>query len=106
MNYSRNILKTELGAELEETIRCWDNALTERRKARPGTGDSNSGLEYEYWDKTCQSCQDKWEVFKLAIKQFYGIEYNFTRTDEYFGLVTENETDWLIKEEREAMRNE
>ena len=93
-------LRTELGAELEETIRCWDNALAERRKARPGTGDSDSGLGYEYWDKTCQSCQDKWDVFKLALRQFYGIEYNFTRTDEYFGLVTENETDWLIKEKR------
>lgn len=108
MNYSRNILKTELGAELEETIRCWDHALAERKKARLGvhTDDLNSGLGYEYWNETCRSCQDKWEVFKLAIKQFYGIEYNFTRTDEYFGLVTENETDWLIKEERGDIRNE
>lgn len=99
-------LQTELGAELEETIRYWDNALEKRREAKAGVnaGDAGCGLGFGYWNNTCQSCQDKWEVFKLAIKQFYGIEYHFTRTDEYFGLVTEDETDWLIKEERE--RNE
>jgi len=36
----------------------------------------------------------------MVIKQFYGIEYDFTRTDEYFGIVTEDETDWLFKIER------
>lgn len=95
-------LNTELGSELEETITCWDNALVEMQKARLGIGTSNSGLGYEYWEKTCQSCQDKWEVFKLAIKQFYGVEYNFTRTDEYFGLVMEDEADWLMKVKRET----
>lgn len=99
-------LQTELGAELEETIRCWDDALEKRKEARTGfnSGDAGCGLGVKYWNNTCQSCQDKWEVFKLAIKQFYGIEYNFTRTDEYFGLVTEDGADWLIREERE--RNE
>lgn len=104
VNFNKEkFLETELGAELEETIRCWDNALDERRKARAGIagGDTDSGLGFEYWDKTCQSCQDKWEVFKLTIIQFYGIEYNFSRTDEYFGLVTEDGKDWLIKGKRE-----
>lgn len=37
------------------------------------------------------------EVFKLAVKQFYSVEYCFTRTDDYYGLVTEDGLDWLLK---------
>lgn len=74
-------MKTEMGGELEETIRTWDKALDERRKATPGIGNPDQGLGFKYWDNTCRSCQDRWEVFKLAIKQFYGIEFFFTRTD-------------------------
>lgn len=66
-------MKTEMGGELEETIRTWDKALDERRKATPGIGNPDQGLGFKYWDNTCRSCQDRWEVFKLAIKQFYGI---------------------------------
>ena len=29
-------MKTEMGGELEETIRTWDKAIDERRKATPG----------------------------------------------------------------------
>ena len=50
------------------------------------------------------SCQDRWEVFKLAIRQVYGIEFNFTRTDEYFGICNDDETIWLMKENREEER--
>ena len=45
-------------------------------------------------------CQAQWEVYKLALKHFYGVEYFFTRTDEYFGICTEDESDWLMKVER------
>lgn len=95
-------METEFGKELEETIRCWDHALDERSKARCQPGESGSGLGFEYWDRTCRSCQGKWEVFKLVIKQFCGVEYNFTRTEDFFGLVTDDEKDWLIKEGREG----
>lgn len=37
-------MKTEMGGELEETIRTWDKAIDERRKATPGIGNSNQGL--------------------------------------------------------------
>ena len=74
-------MKTEMGGELEETIRTWDKAIDERRKATPGIGNPDQGLGFKYWDNTCRNCQDRWEVFKLAIKQFYGIEFFFTRTD-------------------------
>lgn len=85
-------MKTEMGGELEETIRTWDKAIDERRKATPGIGNPDQGLGFKYWDNTCRSCQDRWEVFKLAIKQFYGIEFFFTRTDEYFGVCSEDES--------------
>lgn len=92
-------LKTEFGSELESTIKCWDNALEERRKVTLGRGNPDQGLGFDYWNNTCRSCQDRWEVFKLAIFQFYGIEYYFTRTDEYFGICTYDESDWLMKVE-------
>lgn len=95
-------LKTEFGSNLEECISTWDKALEERRKVIPGmAGHSEKGLGYKYWDNTCKWCEAQWEVYQMAIKQFYGIEFHFTRTDEYFGIVTEDGTDWLIKEERE-----
>lgn len=94
----KKFMMTEMGGELEETIKAWDQALEERRKATPGIGDPNQGLGFGYWDCTCKSCQDRWEVFKLAIRQFYGIEFNFTRTDEYFGICNDDETIWLMKE--------
>ena len=102
MNFSLfSFMKTEMGGELEETIRTWDKAIDERRKATPGIGNPDQGLGFKYWDNTCRSCQDRWEVFKLAIKQFYGIEFFFTRTDEYFGVCSEDESIWLMKEGRE-----
>ncbi len=41
-----------------------------------------------------------WEVFKLVVKQLTGMEFCFTRTDEYFGLCTEDERCFLVREER------
>lgn len=96
-------MKTEMGIELEDTIRCWDKALDERKKTAPGIENLDQGLGFQYWENTCRSCQDRWEVFKLAIKQFYGIEFFFTRTDEYFGVCNEGESIWLMKEEREMI---
>ena len=45
-------------------------------------------------------CQEQWDVYQMAVKQFYGIEYHFTRTDEYYGIVTEDCKDWLYKVEK------
>lgn len=95
-------LKTEVGAELENCIKVWDNAIEERRKVTPGWGDPDAGLGFQYWENTCNWCQAQWEVYKMVLLQFFGIEYNFTRTDSYFGLVTEDEENWLFKIERAA----
>lgn len=87
-------LKTEFGGSLEECITAWDFFLDERKKHQYGTD------EYKRSEDTCKWCQAQWEVYKMAIRQFYGVEYCFTRTDEYFGLVTEDGADWLFKVER------
>lgn len=79
MNNKEKFLKTEFGTELENCIKCWDKWIIEE--------DQKAAL----W------CQAQWEVYKMAVKQFYEIEYHFTRTDKYFGVVTDNENDWLIK---------
>lgn len=77
----KKFMMTEMGGELEETIKAWDQALEERRKATPRIGDPDQGIGFGYWDRTCKSCQDRWEVFKLAIRQFYGIELMKKQSD-------------------------
>lgn len=87
-------LKTELGGTLKDCITSWDTALSNCRKYGYKTE------EYKRERKVADWCQAQWEVYKMAIRQFYGIEYCFSRTDEYYGIVTEDETDWLFKIER------
>ncbi len=75
-------LKTELGSSMKECVAALDKWLeVEDRKAA-------------LW------CQAQWEVYQMALRQFYGIECHLTRTDEYFGIVTEDESDWLFKIDR------
>ena len=80
-------LKTEFGGELESTITAWDDALSRNREDKEVL-------------RTLAWCQAQWEVYRMAIKHFYGVEYHFTRTDEYYGLCTEDESDC------EALSNE
>ena len=86
----KKFLESEFGEELECTITAWDQALEKNSQ----TGEDKENLKTLAW------CQAQWEVYRLAIKHFYGVEYHFTRTDEYYGLCTEDESDWLMKVER------
>lgn len=90
-------MKTELGENLNECIRDWDRAIELTKKYEYGCEN------YRNADRASLVCQAQWEVYKMTIKQFYGVEYNFTRTDEYFGLVTDDEKDWLLKVERQFL---
>lgn len=72
-------LKTEFGAEMANCIKCWDKWIL--------LGDHKSAC----W------CQAQWEVYKIALRQFYGVEYNFSRTEEYFGICTDDGSQWLMK---------
>lgn len=76
-------LKTEFGGSLEECITAWDKWIE--------IGDKKAA----YW------CSAQWEVYQMALKQFYGVQYHFTRTSEYFGVCTQDETDWLFKVEKQ-----
>ena len=76
-------LKSELGSGIQECLTSWDKWLE--------VGDRKAAL----W------CQAQWEVYKIAVRQFYGIEYFFSRTDECFGACTEDESDWLFKVDRD-----
>ena len=90
-------LKTELGSNMEVCIRSWDYWLCQLKnysyKPMPNSA-------YKKAKEKAARCQAQWEVYQMALQQFYGIEYHFSRTDEYFGIVTEDESDWLFKVER------
>lgn len=88
-------LKTEFGSELECAITAWNQALEKHNR----TGEDKDILRTLAW------CQAQWEVYRMAIKHFYGVEYHFTRTDEYYGLCTEDESDWLMKVDREQVNS-
>lgn len=60
-------LKTEFGGELESTITAWDDALSRNREDKEVL-------------RTLAWCQAQWEVYRMAIKHFYGVEYHFTRS--------------------------
>ena len=75
-------LKTEFGANLVECVTAWEKNL-EAKDHRA-----------ELW------CQAQWEVYQMALKQFYGADYHFSRTDHYFGVCTPDGEDWLFKQGR------
>ena len=79
-------LKTEFGIEMKKCIDLLDLCL-----------------RIEDYNRATL-CQAQWEVYQMAIKQFYDIEYCFSRTDEYYGLVTEN-GDQLYKNYRKQVKN-
>lgn len=89
----KNFLKTELGSTLEDCIKAWDKALDGQRRHPYGTE------EYKRAKNTASWCQAQWEIYQMVLRQFYDMEYHFSRTDDYFGLCTD-ERDWLFKIER------
>lgn len=90
-------LKTGVGSGLVDCITAWDRCLSALRKFNI----CNISSEYRELRKAADWNQAQWGVYQMVLQQFYGIEYHFSRTDEYFGVCTEDETDWLFKVERE-----
>lgn len=89
-----NFMVSELGCSLDCCIRLLDNYLIELSRYPYGS------TIHSFLQKCVEIGFSQWAIYKMTIKYFYGVEYHFTRTDEYFGIVTEDETDWLIKIER------
>ena len=93
MNLNKEeFLQTELGRSLKECLTIWDSALENLAKYAFCTPDYNEAQEKAY------ICSEKWDVYRMALKHFYGVDYHFTRTDEYFGVCTDDEKDWLVAE--------
>ncbi len=86
-------LKTEFGSELLTTIKALDFYLCEKRKL-------SINEETITLDNNIRVLFAEWRIYQLALKQFYCIDYHFSRTDSYYGICTDNE-DWLFKEERD-----
>lgn len=91
----KQFLTSEFGKELVSMIAAWNQALERHDRI----GEDKEILRTLAW------CQAQWEVYRMAIKHFYGVEYHFTRTDEYYGLCTEDESDWLFKKNRELKQS-
>ncbi len=87
-------LKTELGASMVECVTAWDEYLEKQGRYLFGTADNKK------YRKACEQCQVQWEIYKMAIRQFYGIEYYFSRNGEHFGICSGDGSDWLFKVNR------
>ena len=89
------LLQSEFGSNLIECVIAWDYYLIKKTKLELGCymdfGRIREGLSW---------CQAQWEVYQAVLKYFYDIEYHFSRTNEYFEICTEDESDWLLKKER------
>ena len=89
----KQFLESKFGKELVSMITEWDQALEKNSRS----GEDKDILRTLAW------WQAQWEVDRMAIKHFYGVEYHFSRTDEYYGLCTEDESDWLMKVDRKLV---
>lgn len=52
-----------------------------------------------YGSEHCNCYIHEWDLIKAALIEITGIDFSFTRTDEYYGICTEDE-DFLIRIER------
>ncbi len=91
-------LQTDFGCMLKENIERWDDLLT-----RYTLFHSSAKWENKLYLSArfgLERCSAHWSGCQAALQHVYGISYYFTRTDEYFGVCTEDEKDWLFKIER------
>lgn len=83
----KEFLNSDLGKGLKHCIKSWDEA-------------SNRLLAHDIstdWSQLLSLCNAKWYVYQSVLEHFYGVEYYIQSTDEYFGVATEGEADWLFK---------
>lgn len=73
-------MKTEMGGELEETIRTWDKAIDERRKATPGIGNPDQGLGFKYWTTLAEAVRTDGKCSNWQSSSF--MELNFSSQEQ------------------------
>lgn len=87
------LLKSAFGAELQEVLVAAHFYIMERKK-------TNEYLEPEKvrtLNRDINDLMGKWSIFQLALNHIYDIGFNFTWTDEYIGVCTDDEEEWLFK---------
>lgn len=89
-------LNSMFGEGLIECIREWDKQLCMKAQFNEFTP------EYRASDYQAHGYECQWYVYKKFFRSI-GLRYNFTRTDEYFGVCSDDETDWLIKFDRSVI---
>ena len=89
-----DFLNSIFGRGLIECIQWWDKHLCEMSKFNWVTP------EYRSAEYLAHGYESQWAVYKKYFRTI-GLEYNFSRTDKYFGICSDNETDWLIKFDRQ-----
>ena len=94
--------RTEFGGQMVETVKAIDFYLEEKSH----TSQWQEPEKYKRLSKDIDQLFAQFEIFKLAVKQFYGVEYHFTRTDDYFGCCTNDGEDFLFRFEREKKVSE
>lgn len=96
MNFVKDeFLKTTFCRNMIVCVTAWDYYLNEQEKNNHGELEQLERIRVEL-----ALCMAKWEVYQAALMCFYNVEYYLSRTEEYFGICTEDESDWLFKEAR------
>jgi hypothetical protein len=92
------LMKSEFGIKMCVHIEVMDEALEKRHMCREGS---------EEWLKNEMALMRNmaaWEMAQAALWTMYGIHYNFTRTEGYYGICNDDESDWLYKVERDGLK--
>lgn len=91
MQMNKEFYESEFYHNLLKCVVTLDVALEKQRKCLCGTE------EYKLHEAVVNMCLAELEVYEMALKYIFGVEFCLTRTDEYFGLVTEDETYFLFQ---------
>lgn len=83
--------ESEFGHKLQECIRQLDWAFEEM-------GDPLKPFEDREDRKDYRMAQ--WKIFRLALREFYGIDYKFMSTSHCYGVCTLDGKEWLFKVDR------
>lgn len=87
-------LNSIFGKGLIQCIQGWDAQLFKMYQFGELTP------EYRAAEYLAHGYESQWNVYKNFFR-YIGLRYNFTRTDEYVGICSDDETDWLIKIDRQ-----
>lgn len=92
------LLGSVFGINMCDHVKFLDDALIRKSKCIQYSDD---------WFKEDMAVERNlaaWDMARLALLTMYGISYNFTRTSDYYGICTDDGSDWLYRVERDDGR--